>query len=475
MKISTLFHTIRFRLTLWYAASFAVWFVVLGVLLYGVVRHRLITHHDEALRDAAHAVARALSTARDSEALTDAERATIDRTGHIVIFHLVNGETGVLYRSRHHPSIVIPTDLEVPAFPWPQESWFAVTQLPTHLIRTYSLPYRGPAGQQMLIRVFQRLGDVAAPLASLRLLLMVTPFAMIAAAFGGYWLAGRALKPVNDVTRMAREIEASRLGERLPAAKAPDEIGRLIDTFNQMIARLESSFDAMRRFTADASHELRGPLTTMQGAVDLALAQPREADEYREALASVREDIRRLRSITEDLLVLARADAGRVELEKAPVRLDIVATEVATAFQLAAHERHVEIQANCPSPVLVLGDERWLRQLVANLVDNAVKFTAESNNGRKSVTVSVRASNGTAALEVADSGPGIPEHALPRIFERFYCADEARTYRGRRGFGLGLSIAAWIVEAHRGTIGARSREEGGTVVAAAIPLSDRRP
>lgn len=464
----------RFRLSLWYAASFAISFVVLGLLLYGVVRHRLITHHDGALEQAAQSVEHVLSVDEPGPELAPARRPEIDRTGHIVVFDVGPEKSRVLYRSTHHPANVIPDDYEFPSFPLPEQSWFATTQRPTFLIRTYSHPYRTSAGRQLLIRVYQRLGDVAAPLASLQLMLLITPFAVLVSAFGGYWLAGRALGPVDQVTRMAREIEASRLGNRLPASDVPDEIGRLVDTFNQMIARLEASFAAMKRFTADASHELKGPLTTMQGVVDVVLAQPREAPEYRAALASVGEDVRRLRSITEDLLVLATADAGRLALEKGVVRLDVAAAEVAASFTSAAREQRIEIRTECPGPVLVLGDERWLRQLLVNLVENAVKFTTGStaNGATGWVTVSVTTVNGSAALQVADSGPGIPEHALSHIFDRFYRADEARTYRGARSFGLGLSIAACIVDAHGGTITARNRTEGGTLVLASLPLAE---
>lgn len=467
-----LLKTIRFRLAVWYAVSFAVGLIVLGATLYGVVHYRLVRHHDDALRQAADQVGRVLSLREDCDPVTESQQAAIDRIGHIVLFHVRDGQRRVLMRSSHHPATVIDVDHEPPAFPLGEQPWFTSTYRDSDLVRTYSQPYRSRAGREVLIRVFQRLGDVTAPLASLRfVLLLIAPLAVVVSAFGGYWLAGRALSPIDEVTRMARAIEANRLGQRLPGPHSPDEVGRLVDTFNQMIARLETSFEAMQRFTADASHELRGPLTTMQGAIDVVLAKPRDSQEYREVLTGVRQDVGRLRSITEDLLVLASADADRVKLEKAPVRLDIAAAEAVAAFRPTAEKFRIELSAACPAPVLVSGDERWLRQLIVNLVDNAMKFTAASpTRGQCAcVSVSVRISNGSAMLEVADSGPGIPEHAVDRVFERFYRADEARSYREVGGFGLGLSIAAWVVTAHGGTISARNLEKGGTAFVVALP------
>lgn len=473
MIVPAFFYAIRFRLAVWYAVTLAICLAVLGGSVYGVVRYRLVRHHDDALKQAADAVSRVLSLRDDLEPVTEAQQAAIDRIGHVVVFHAVDGGSRVLVKSSHHPTTVIDVDYEPPLFPLRKQPWYATTYRASDLVRTYSQPYQSRDGRALLIRVFQRLGDVVAPLASLRfVLIVVTPLAVLASGFGGYWLAGRALNPIDQVTRMARDIEASRLGQRLPSPNSPDEIGRLVDTFNQMIARLEHSFQAMQRFTADASHELRGPLTTMQGAIDVVLAKPRGSQEYREALTGVRQDVGRLRSITEDLLVLASADADRVKLEQGPVRLDVAATEAVAAFRPSARERQIDLSAHCPCAVVVLGDERWLRQLIVNLLDNALKFTAASPpNGRGgSVSISVDASTGSARLEVADSGPGIPEHAVGRIFERFYRADEARSYREVGGFGLGLSIAAWVAAAHGGTIAAHHRKEGGTVLCVELPL-----
>lgn len=471
--MSSVLHTLRFRLALWYALVLALVLSAFGVLIYSIVRYQLIRHHDEALREAAATVVRVLSEEEDCEHLTPFQRTELDRIGHVILFHEVAGQGRVFYQSPDSSALSIPLQPGADAL-LPGVGWFETVAAQSHLLRMYTEPYRSRAGRRGLIHVVHSLGDVVAPLGSLRLaLLVLAPLTILASAGGGYWLAGRALAPVDRVTKMAREIEATKLSRRLPVPRAPDEIGRLVDTLNQMIARLEASFEAMKRFTADASHELRGPLATMRGAIDVALSRPREASEYRQVLASVGEDVDRLRAIAEDLLMLARADAGRIKLEKDPVRLDVLAAEVAESFQHVAMERHVSLNAHCPVPLLVVGDERWLRQLIVNLLDNAVKFSAaaHSQQNAASVTIDAGAADGSAWLRVADSGPGIPEEALARIFERFYRADDARSYRVTEGAGLGLSIAAWIVGAHDGQITAENRPEGGSLFSVKLPLA----
>ena len=467
------FHSVRLRLTAWYVATLALVLSVFGALLYGVVTYQLVRHHDSSLKDAASQVAHVLSEHEDCESLTESQRAELDRVGHLILFHEVAGEKRVFYRSTDLALLQIPSE----ALASSSESLggaFETVEGPINPVRIYTEPYRSRSGRRGLIHVAAGLGDVPGPLASLRLaLLLMAPLAVLFSSVGGYWLAGRALAPVDEVTRLAQEIGASSLSRRLPVGKAQDEVARLVDTFNQMIARLEGSFESMKRFTADASHELRGPLTTMRGAIDVALSKPREASDYRQALTSVGEDVNRLRSIAEDLLVLARADAGHVRIERLPVRLDVVAAEVAESLGPLAVERALSLATRCETPVSVHGDERWLRQLVFNLLDNAIKFSSSTRpaEGAAVVTIEVSERAGIAVLSVSDTGPGIPEEALPHIFERFYRADGARSYRGREGFGLGLSIAEWVAHAHQGTIAAANAPGGGSAFTVSLPLA----
>jgi heavy metal sensor kinase len=459
-------------MTVWYAVALSLVLALFGALTYGVVRHRLLRHHDGALMDAATSVKDVVADTAGGE-LSHAARAALDGRGDLVLIHELGAPTRIWYRSPRGSAVIAAMERNVPADAGAAPHFNSLI-VREQLLRMYTAPFRTSSGRAGLIHVADSLGDVPTTLTSLRFsLFLMAPLAALISAATGYWLAGRALAPVDEVTSMAREIEASRLSRRLPVPKARDEISRLIETFNQMISRLETSFATMKRFTADASHELRGPLATMRGAVDVALSRPRDPAEYREVLASVGEDVDRLRAITEDLLVLARADAGRVQMEKAAVRLDVLAGEVVESFRPAAEEQQVGLEAPDGPSVTVLGDERWLRQLVVNLIDNAVKFTSSappSNGAAGSVRVEVSGVEGAARLSVADSGPGIPPEALGRIFERFFRADDARSQSLVAGSGLGLAVAAWIVEAHGGSIDARNRPEGGSLFTVKLPL-----
>ena len=319
----------------------------------------------------------------------------------------------------------------------------------------------------------ERIGDVERPLSNLRLaLLLLAPIAVAGSAAVSFWLAGRALAPVVEVTELAREIESTQLSRRLPTRPVPDEIGRLVDTFNQMIGRLETSFEAMKRFTADASHELRSPLANMQSTLEVTLSQMREPEDYRAALASLNEEVVRLRHIVADLLLLAQADSGRLPFQLEPTRLDVLAGETVESFAERAETLGVRL-AMSPSPeVVIRGDERWLRQLVVNLVDNAIRFSGSEDGAERvaEVRVAVAVGPDVALLTVEDTGPGIPEAQLDRVFERFVRVDAARRRHADGGAGLGLAICAWIVQEHHGSIRALRRPEGGTRMVTTFPL-----
>lgn len=466
--------TLRLRLAIWHALALSVILAVFAALIYGVVRDELIRHHDASLTDTARAVERILSSEADCETLTPGQRVALDHLGPLVLVHEVGGERRVFFQSSDNRGLTALIGSKPDGTSIPGSGRFEMLGTEAQPIRLYSEPYRSRSGRSGLIQVAQGLGDLPLPLASLRwALLLMSPLAVGLAALGGYALARRALAPVAEVTRLAREIEAGSLNQRLPLPHSQDEIGSLVTTLNQMIARLEAAFEAMRRFTADASHELRGPLTTMRGAVDVALSQPREAAEYRETLLSVGHDVDRLRSITADLLVLARADAGRIPIERSPVRLDVLVDEIAETMGTASSAGSVHVSVEASSPVLVPGDERWLRQLVYNLVHNAVKFAGAkpSDGPRALVRLSVCAEAGQGLLTVSDNGPGIPEDKLGHIFERFFRADTARTQGEQEGSGLGLSIAAWIVSAHHGEIRAENKQGGGCRFIVSLPLA----
>jgi heavy metal sensor kinase len=284
------------------------------------------------------------------------------------------------------------------------------------------------------------------------------------AVAGGAFLSRQALRPVAQSIQTARTLNPANLSARLPRTGADDELDQLAGTINDLLDRLAAYHAQTVRFTADASHELRSPLAAMRAAVEVALQQPRAADAYREVLASIGEQCDRLTSLVGGLLLLARADAGEVELQREPVDLASVAADVVEMFEPLADERGISLASSISTPLAVIGDASRLRQLVTNLVDNAVKFTAPG--GR--ITLRLEKVDAEAKLTVTDTGVGIPAVHLPHIFERFY---QASSSRSGQGYGLGLSICRWIADVHGGSVHVTSEPGRGSTFSVKLPSS----
>jgi heavy metal sensor kinase len=287
---------------------------------------------------------------------------------------------------------------------------------------------------------------------------------LILAIAGGRFLSRQALRPVAESIKAARRLDPEKLRERLPRTGAGDELDELAGTINSLLDRLAAYHAQITRFTADASHELRSPLGAMRAAIDVALQQPRGSEDYRNTLATLGEQCERLTALVNGLLLLARADAGEVVIQREAVDLAALARDVAEMYDPLADERGIQLTIDSSQPVTIAGDPSRLRQLVTNLLDNAIRFT----NPGGSVTIHVESIDGRAILRIKDTGIGIPAEHLPHIFERFYQADAARASGGG---GLGMSICSWIVKAHGGTIEADSEEASGTEFTVSLPLA----
>lgn len=278
---------------------------------------------------------------------------------------------------------------------------------------------------------------------------LIIGFMLIAIlAFGsGWFLANRALIPIRAITRTAAEINETDLSQRLDLTASEIELTQLVQTFNAMLDRIEQAFTRQRQFTADAAHELRTPLSIMQTGLDVILSQERSVPEYLTTLQSIREEVQRLSQLATTLLKLARADTREAQVIKQPVNLSLLLGAAADQFEALAEDKRITLKREIAAGLSVLGDEEGLLQVMLNLLDNALKYTPE--NG----TVCVVAGYDRPHIQVtiSDSGPGIPEADLPRIFDRFYRVDRARN-RHHGGFGLGLAIAKQIVELHGGSI-----------------------
>jgi heavy metal sensor kinase len=450
--------SVRVRVTLWYLGILLAALVVFGVVVYIGLSNRLRAEMDHSLELVA---AQVVDVGSRGQAELDADALP---PGYMASLHAPSGQ-------------ILATGPRGEALPWDADALNAVTErreswrsvsIHNQSWRVIARPMRVQGSVTALFQVARSEESIDAALAQLRGLLMgLVPLELVLAGAVGLFLAGRALDPIDRITRTAAAIGAEDLARRLPedVGRTPDEVGRLAATFNRMLDRLEGSFKRQRQFTADASHELRTPLTLLLTQLDVALARPRSSDEYQRALRAMREDVVRVQRLVNALLTLARADSGQDSLERKWLDLGDLAEQVAGAMQGLAGERQVSLAAETRPGLSLCGDETRLTQLIVNLVENGLMHTPAG--GRVTVTAALEPDGTAALLSVRDTGVGIASEHLPHLFERFYRVDPSRSSDG--GVGLGLAISRWIVEAHDGRIEVESQLGRGSTFRVRLP------
>ena len=456
--------TIRVRLTLWYAALLAATLAAFGGFLYVNLARGLHAQLDRALAADAQQVNAMLDL--DKERLKIKEDGRLIEPGILVVIYDRAGREFYSNDKGH----ALPAMDEALARAAQAGEAYQTVRLASGaawrvLVTSAVAEERAVVG---VLLVAHTLGDTEAALRwSVTLLVTAGPVLLALAVGVGVFLAGRALDPIDRIVRTSEQIGAEDLSRRLHLPPSPDEVGRLAATFDQMLDRLDRAFQRQRQFTADAAHELRTPLALLIAQADAALARPRRAEEYRAALASGREDAARLSQLLNELLTLARADAGELPLDLEPLELNALADDVLLTLAPLAAARGVRLGRPPRGPAVpVEADQTRLTQLLVNLIDNGLKYTPAGG----AVTVSVGHTPAAAVLRVTDTGVGIaPEH-LPHVFERFYRADKARS-RGEGGAGLGLAICRWIAQAHGGDITVASEPDRGTTFTVRLPLA----
>ena len=329
------------------------------------------------------------------------------------------------------------------------------------LLRIITIPMKNT---QQLIQI----GIVVNKDSTLNIFLLILTalgcFAIIGSWFGGRFMAKKALKPIDRMIKELQKIETEHLRKRLTRHPAKDEISELSGVINEMLSRLENSFNQTRQFTADASHELRTPITIMKAGIEVTLSKERDIHGYQQVLANTLEDLRRLSKIIENLFILAKADAGRYELHTERMNLYPVITEIAEQLKLIAEPKNIFVSTEKMEDAFVEGDELLIRMLLLNLIDNAVKYTPPNGT----IKLSHGKDNGCAKIVIKDNGIGISPEDIPHIFDRFYRASKART-ADHTGGGLGLSICQWIVKSHHGTITVESELHKGSIFTVTLP------
>jgi heavy metal sensor kinase len=455
-------------LTLWYAALLAASIALLIAVLYVGLGIILRDNFDEQVRSKSALALTGIRFEAGEAMLDPGTAANLTDDEHFVRLTALDGRS-LLDTSESLGGVPIRQEHIAAALAGRTELF--TQSLPGDKLTVVAAPVRDSSGAAVaVLEVGQSRQDIEDVLRALLIVAAVaTPFMLGLAAAGGYLLAGRALAPVDAITRLAAKIHGEELDARLNLDLPEDELGRLARTFDAMLARIERDYDRQRRFTADAAHELRTPLSLMRTQIDLALAKERPPAEYREALLGLDGDVRRMSELVAALLALARADTGRLPLQPARFALDATIGLVLEQQAGAAATAHVELR-NEAAPAVMEADEDLIVQLLLNLTDNAVTATAPGGW----VAAGCEAGDGVARLWVADNGAGIPAAELARVFDRFYRVDSGRT-RGSGGLGLGLSICRAIVQAHQGTIALTSEPGRGTRVEVTLPSASSSP
>lgn len=452
---------IRWRLTLWYLLAFALILLAFAAFLYVQLQRSMLAQVDGAMQ---LAVSQSLINIdadngrlafQNIENLPDAGAQF--RQSSLTLFLLAaDGRVwDTLGRSQNAPAFT-PGGHGFATIPYQGDEW-----------RVYSQDVN-KGGVRGWVQVVRSLEPVQETLDQLfTLLLWGSGGVLVLAGLGGYMLAGRALRPVDNITRTAQAISGSDLGRRIGYTGPADEVGRLAATFDGMLDRLQAAFARERRFTGDAAHELRTPLTALKGRIEVTLSQPRSPAAYAETLADMGEQVERLIHLSNDLLFMARLDQGERPLQPEPVDLrDFLDALLEQVTPLAA-AKQIELHAAIPDNLAIQGDVDLLIRLFLNLLDNAIKYTPE--NGR--VAITARREGSQAAITITDTGPGIPAEHLPHLFERFYRVEDARTrHNVTSGSGLGLAIAHEIAQAHGGSIQVESQNGTGAQFTVNLPV-----
>jgi len=452
--------SLRARLTLLYTTLLGVILFIFGASIYGLVSFLLVNQIDETLIQT-FAVIRENTTVREVGNRDEIRLPSLNLKSDV--FTQLWSRDGVLQASNIEQlnSPLDPTGLpsQIPVF---RDVYIENVHL-----RVLTVPLKIGERPIGTLQLATNLAVVDTTQRALVTVLLVGSIICLGvAAFAGWLSTGQALAPLERVTETALQItRADDLSRRIPyQGSADDEVGKLIQAFNQTLSRLENLFNAQRRFIADVGHELRTPLTVIKGNVDLMTRMGCTDDE---SMVGIENEVDRLTRLVGDLLLLAQAESGKLPLDAQTVELDTLLLDALNQMQVLAGER-LNLRLGEIDQVLVCGDPDRLKQVIVNLVGNAIKYTPEGGD----VRVGLSKTDTEAKLVVSDTGPGIPSEDLPHVFERFYRGEKSRTRsKDGKGFGLGLSIAFWIVRNHDGRIEVDSVEGEGTTFCVWLPLA----
>ncbi len=475
-----MFDSVRTRLTLWYMGVLALILTVFSLGVYYLSESNLRQRMDSEVRTTTEGIARlliyefnegesesqAVHSALNEHYFPNQAAAIFDTQGRLLSEKALPDN----HRAKLPSGYFVPSEtiqlMTVPGKDGDSSKGRNIVRIATQRVTIVG------EGKSYVVVVSQSLKLLTEQLEALRrILLMAVPLALVLAGLGGWFMARKSLLPVVAMSESARHIGAENLAQRVPISNPRDELGQLASAFNELLERLQNSFTQQRQFMADASHELRTPLSVIRTAAAVTLEQPtREESEYREALTMIARQAARVTRIVDEMFTLARADAGKRELRRTDFYLNELVAETSAAAALLAERNGVTVKCIATKETRFCGDEELLRQMILNLLDNAIKFTPPK--GRISVELSKNDSR--HIITINDTGIGIPEEAQAHIFERFYRVDQSRSRSQQTngsGAGLGLSIARWIAEAHGGSLELLHSDSTGSTFVVSLSLT----
>jgi heavy metal sensor kinase len=456
-------HSIKFRFTIWYLLVLAVLLIALSAGVYFYLSRSLYHNLDDSL-ELRSTQLRSIPAILESISQGEFQ----EELGEIVILYFYSGDQLVEVSPR---GISIPSNESISQAIGGTSSFATVQTSEGERLRllavpiNISIPGPPPGIQPAALVIAHSTKQIDQALAGLlRTLIIAVPLALALAAAGGIFLARRALKPVDKIAQTAREIGESDLSQRINV-NTKDELGRLAATLNEMIGRLEKAFQRQKQFTGDASHELRTPLAVIEAESTLALQKERPSSDYQRSLEIISQESRQMSSLIDQLLTLARADAGKEQWNFTELNLGKLITNLSTDVEILCQENGLSFQLGQLQDLVVKGDEARLRELFMNLLDNAISYTPAPGT----VSISFDREGQMAVVAITDTGIGIPAEDIPFIFERFYRVDKSRS-RAEGGSGLGLAICRHIAEAHGGKIEVESQVGAGSTFSVWLPL-----
>ncbi len=447
--------SLRFRLMIWNAAVVVVTASVTLIALREGVRITLIRELDQLLQEDLREIEIALREHEETNTLHEQlDRKDAGHAQHKWFASLASTDGAVRYQSKHAP---------------PSKVWVNAINASARTVDEWRLLAQDVTAEDMVIRVGASLNSINADVARLdRLVALAVGGVLLIAPLCGYWLAGRATRPLAQIIETTSGLRPSQLDERLENRGTGDELDQLSEAFNRLLDRIGNYLQERRDFLANSAHELRTPLAAIRSSIEVALDGGRTNEEYQDLLAEIIDESASLELLVNQLLLLSETETERLKVDKQQVDLSNLVEKALDMFGGVAEFREIQLVCTALPAIVVYGNEQHLRQVIYNLLDNALKFTP--SNGRVAVQLTIDSQEDVIVFAVRDSGPGIPRDELPHVFDRFFQGYRPRTGSAeQRGTGLGLSICQAIVRAHDGRIDVDSTLGEGTCFTVRLP------